>query len=159
MLHTRGVVAIAVLLSCAAALRGQSADSYDVFDHYDKAMNVLIGWGGANSAAGIPMMFSGDERIRRIGSQCLLWGGINTGIGIVAKVANRRSTSTPEQKKNSFRRAMVINGLLDVAYITTGVVLSRLGKTERIRASGVGVIIQGSFLLGFDWANYGLIRD
>jgi hypothetical protein len=153
------ITAATAILCATTAIRAQSDSAYDVFDHYDKSMNVLIGWGGLNVAAGIPMMFSEDERVKRIGSQSLLWGAINTGIGVIAKSTNLRSSATPAQKKTSFKRAMVINGLLDVAYITTGILLSRLGKSQKVRASGVGVIVQGSFLLGFDWANYGLIRD
>jgi len=153
------VTTAAALLCSTSVLSAQNDTTYDVFNHYDKAMNVLIGWGGANITAGVPMMFSEDARIKRIGSQSLLWGAINTGIGVIAKTTNRRSGESQKQKKASFRRAMVINGLLDVGYITAGILLSRLGKSERLRSSGVGVIIQGTFLLGFDWANYGLIRD
>jgi hypothetical protein len=55
---------------------------------------------------------------------------------------------------------MVINGLLDVAYIIGGILMARLSDNVRIRATGVGFVVQGSFPLGFDWANYGLtFRD
>ncbi len=151
----------AILLMAAGmntAYAQNAAGEYDPFKHYSRAMGVLIGWGGASMAAGIPMMFSEDPWVKRIGSQNLLWGGIDVAIGVGALALHRRSleSTSREKKISSFRNTMVINGLLDVAYITGGILMTRLSDTVRIRATGVGFVIQGSFLLAFDWANYGL---
>ncbi len=132
--------------------------SYDPFGHYEKAMGVLIGWGGASVAAGIPMALNDDPWIKRIGSQNILWGSINTTIGIAALAMQHRNRGdiSRDEKISSFRKAMVINGLLDVVYITSGILMSRFSDKVSLQATGVGFVIQGSFLLAFDWANYGL---
>ena len=157
MLRTIGAAFMAAVLGGRVASAGD-AGSYDPFRHYDRAMNVLLVWGGTSMAAGVPMLFNDDGRVRRIGTQNVLWGGINTALGIGAKILNSRSVGRTSafDKIRSFRRAMVINGMLDVGYIGTGIALMTLGKTDRLKATGLGFTIQGSFLLGFDWVNFGL---
>ncbi|MBD3393704.1 MAG: hypothetical protein GF410_16950 [Chitinivibrionales bacterium] len=149
----------AAMVALVTGMNATAGDrTYDPFLHYDRAMNVLLVWGGTSMAAGVPMVLNDDPWVKRIGTQNILWGGINAGIGVAAKALNRRNRVSMgrNDRINSFRRSMVINGLLDAGYIGTGIALAVLAKNERLKATGVGFIIQGSFLLGFDWANYGL---
>ncbi|MBD3343761.1 MAG: hypothetical protein GF401_01710 [Chitinivibrionales bacterium] len=153
------VIFLLFMVAIGFAQDGETSDnSYDPFHHYSTAMKVLIGYGGLSMAAGAPMMFSDDPWMKRIGTQNLLWGAVDAGIGVYALVAQERNRDnvSRQEKIDSFRRTMVINGLLDVAYITTGILLTRFTDNVRLKATGVGFVIQGSFLLGFDWVNYGL---
>ncbi len=149
-------VLIVSLLLTAASVKAQ--DAYNPFDHYDRAMNVLLGWGGASMVGGSLMLLSDNETLKWSGAQHLLWGAIDLGIALGAKHFNDRDrlSMSADEKIGRFRRLMVINGLLDIAYIGTGVALMKLGTSDRARGSGMGIVIQGGFLFGFDWINYGL---
>jgi hypothetical protein len=39
-----------------------------------------------------------------------------------------------------------------VLYVATGALLLALGKTQALRGTGAGVLVQGGFLLAFDTA-------
>lgn len=134
------------------------ARDYDPFDHSDRAMNALLGWGGVSIAAGTGMLFSGNPRIQYAGIQNIAWGAIDSGLAFWAKSGNvnDRLQLSPRQKTKNFRQAMWINGLLDVVYISVGYALYSKGKNEKVKGSGVGVMVQGGFLFAFDWINYAM---
>ncbi|MDZ7722462.1 MAG: hypothetical protein U5R06_06495 [candidate division KSB1 bacterium] len=134
------------------------SQAYDPFDHSDRAMNALLGWGALSIATGTGMLFSGNARVQYAGIQNIAWGAIDSGIAFWGKSGNvnDRLRLSPQQKTINFRQALWINGLLDVVYIGVGYALYRNGKNERVIGSGVGVMIQGSFLFAFDWINYAL---
>jgi hypothetical protein len=145
----------AILLLAGAAY---PQDSYDYLDHHRPAMNVLLGWGAASMASGIPMVFSDDDLVKSAGIQNLLWGSVNTTLAILGKRADARLERPIDHgaKAEDFRKVMLINGLIDVAYIGSGVAMMVLGENDFWRGTGVGFTIQGSFLLGYDWVNFGL---
>lgn len=134
------------------------ADEYDPFDHTDRAMNTLLGWGGFSMVTGTGMLFSGNPRIQYAGIQNIAWGAIDSGIALWGKSGNRndRMRLSPVQKTNNFRKALWINGLLDIVYIGAGYALYSKGKNEKVKGSGVGIMVQGSFLFVFDWIHYAL---
>ncbi|MBD3421497.1 MAG: hypothetical protein GF398_15370 [Chitinivibrionales bacterium] len=146
------------VLLAAANLPAQQTRPYDPFVQYDKAMNVLLAWGLTSTVVGAGLLASEDRPLRRIGISNISWGTVNTGIALLAKQGNRvnRSKITPQEKISNFRKAMVINGLLDLAYIGTGVGLMTLANDKQLNALGVSFAYQGGFLLGFDWINFGL---
>lgn len=139
-------------------ISGIYAQDYDPFGHSDKAMNTLLGWGGLSIAAGTGMLFSGNPRIQYAGIQNIAWGAIDSGIAFWAKSGNvnDRLRLSPQQKTQNFRKALWINGLLDVVYIGVGYALYSKGKNDKVKGSGVGVMVQGGFLFAFDWINYAL---
>lgn len=155
MRHRSLSILIIILLSVGVV---HSQDSYDYFDHHRPAMNVLLGWGAASMASGVPMVLSDDDLIRSMGIQNLLWGSINTTLAVLGKRAdNRLDRPIDHQAKGEdFRRVMLINGLIDLAYIGSGVAMMSLGESEFWRGTGIGFTVQGSFLLGYDWVNFGL---
>ncbi len=133
-------------------------DSYDYLDHHGPAMNVLLGWGAASVVSGVPMVLSDDDLVRSAGIQSILWGSVNTTLAILGKRADARLERPIDHqaKAEDFRKVMLINGLIDVAYIGSGVAMMVFGENEFWRGAGVGFTIQGSFLLGYDWVNFGL---
>lgn len=152
--YTAGLVLAAVVLATPA----QTDESYDYLRHHGRGMNVLLGWGAVNMAAGVPMVMSKNERIRALGVQNLLWGAVNTTLAVLGKRRDRtlQRPIDHEAKRLDYRRVMMINGFIDLAYIGSGVALMGLGKSDFLRGTGIGFTIQGSFLLGYDWVNFGL---
>jgi hypothetical protein len=151
---TAGLLLFGAVLSTSA----QTHESYDYLRHHGRGMNVLLGWGAASMATGVPMVLSEDERIRGLGVQNLLWGAVNTTLAVLGKRRDRRLQRPIDHdaKRLDYRRVMMINGFIDLAYIGSGVAMMSLGKSDFIRGTGVGFTIQGSFLLGYDWVNFGL---
>lgn len=147
-----------LFLIISANLWGEEPYGYDPFRHYDKAMNVLLVWGITSTCTGISMIFHDNEMIRGVSLQNILWGTVNTGLGIFAYYKNReeKNDMSLDKKRHNFRRSMFINGFIDMIYIGSGVVMMSLGKTKKIQAAGIGFTIHGTVLLGFDWVNFGI---
>lgn len=95
---------------------------------------------------------------RSVGVQFIGWGVIDLGIALFGGMtADRRVNSLPNphavdvQKKEARSLSLLlwINAALDLLYVVGGVLLARRRGAAR-RGTGVGVILQGGFLLIFD---------
>jgi hypothetical protein len=134
---------------------------YDVLRHQERAMNVLLGWSGVSVIAGSAMLFHESHITRDFGIQNIAWGIIDGGIAIYARYSISGKTSSNisvREEKRSFRRLLLINSLLDIAYVGVGTALVASGR-DGLRGHGYGVIVQGAFLLLFDGINLLLIPD
>ena len=90
----------------------------------------------------------------------LLWNLVNlsiAGFGYAGAVGSPLELDAAATLKEfgSFSRILAINAALDVAYITTGIIMrSRSGSSEKYGALlggyGSSLILQGGFLLAFD---------
>lgn len=94
---------------------------------------------------------------RKVGIQFISWGMIDALIAVGGQFASDkrlRDTSSeelPEQlrkDKRNLRIALWVNSGLDILYIWSGLRWMRRGSDAK--GSGIGVIIQGLFLLVFD---------
>ncbi len=65
---------------------------------------------------------------------------------------NGEYMTQPPRLRFLTRTVFLINAGLDVLYIAGGAALMGLGKSDFVKGSGAGVILQGSFLLLFDGA-------
>jgi hypothetical protein len=121
-------------------------------------MTVLGAYALGSVAAGIPMLTASRPEIRAAGLQNLAWGAVDGVIALVALVAtnNQRGEQSTAahwaEERDTSRRIFAINAGLDVLYVATGALLLALGKTEALRGTGAGVLVQGGFLLAFDTA-------
>ena len=119
-------------------------------------MTVLAGWSLGSVAAGIPMAASSSDRVRYAGIQAIGWGAVDGTLAIIglfgaARARTREQTDAAWWKERAaLRRLFWINAALDVAYVVTGASLLAFGRTDAVRGTGAGVLVEGGFLLGFD---------
>ena len=124
------------------------------YDFQDAVGRTLLIWGGANVVAGAAAQASGNPFLKQFGTQALVWGIINAVLALLGLrgTANKRAERAhPAAQARRFRVIVAINALLDVGYIAGGVALARSGRNART-GMGVGIIVQGAFLLLFDLA-------
>jgi hypothetical protein len=124
------------------------------------AMGMLSGWAATSILTGGALLATGgDAYTRAIGIQNIAWGAVD---GIIAGLAYRgmaRQSSLEKpvsywaEERRKMRNLFLINAGLDVLYIAAGATLAGLGKTDTLRGSGAGVVLQGSFLFVFDAAS------
>jgi carboxylesterase len=118
----------------------------------------LIAWGILSAIAGGWLLATGDAFGRGIGSMFLVFGVVDAAIGAVAQPAaerGRRRTigDQPARDRETvrIRRILLVNAALDVLYVSGGVWLAASAGGDAWRTgAGLGVIVQGSFLLVFD---------
>ncbi len=135
----------------------------------------LFGWSALSVFGGLGMLLLLDDPFwRGIGLQGVVWGVIDAGIAFFGQLGMRRKlarTVEPDafrvqlEEARRLRRLLYINAGLDVLYIAAGVgLVMTLGVDDAfVRGNGVGVVIQGAFLLLFDlahgWRTSGVIAE
>jgi hypothetical protein len=129
-----------------------------LLDHQQRMMLVLGSWAGGSVAIGGYQALRGNRFVRFVGYQNLAWGVIDGAIALYGAWDLARKRSDPERdwgaEVRAFRRLLLINAGLDVLYITAGAFLLRQGKDARWRGTGLGIVIQGTFLLLLDGIGY-----
>ena len=151
-------IALMCALSSLSHAQLQGSE-YDPLRHQKRAMNVLLGWSGASVIAGSAMLFNESRTIRDFGIQNMAWGVIDGGIALFARrsiLDKWDSNISFQEEKRNFRKLLLINSLLDIAYVGVGTALAAYGR-DKLKGHGYGIIIQGAFLLLFDGINLLLI--
>lgn len=130
------------------------------YEYQHDRFGILLNWGILNTIAGLIVSRSKREEVKHVGLQAAAWGIINAAIASFgrrgARAAQTRLESgeigTPEQEKaaHSFKRILLINAFLDVGYVTGGSILASKAKRADRKGMGVGIIVQGLFLLVYD---------
>jgi hypothetical protein len=132
-----------------------------IYEFQQKAMPFLLGWGMASMLGGIPFVRNKSPFLKHVGIQFLAWGAIDALIALLGlRSATRKQRAwelgeiPPEQvtkDRAGFQRIVGINAGLDVAYLLAGRALMRADRTDlRKQGAGLGVLIQGAFLLIWD---------
>jgi len=121
----------------------------------------LLVWSLPSAAVGLLLAFLGTEFWRGFGVQAAAWGAIDALIAWLGLASARRrerrgdrlAGRTPAAEGRRLRRILQVNGALDVLYVAGGLVVAlTLGRRSATALGhGLGVIVQGSFLLFFDW--------
>lgn len=96
--------------------------------------------------------------VRAFALQFLVWGAIDGAIALAGAAALRRARARGEvddparapAERRRLRRLLLVNAWLDVGYVVVGVALLALWRTPEGAGHGLGVLVQGGFLLGFD---------
>lgn len=103
-----------------------------------------------------------DDLARGMGTQFFAWGAIDAAIALFGLLGNRQKARSVQagnpdfvvQEAKKLRRLLWINAGLDIFYVSGGWWAVRKGEEKENRAlwrgHGLGVIIQGAFLLIFD---------
>jgi hypothetical protein len=135
-----------------------SQDIERVVSHQNTANIVLGTWSTGSITLGVFQLFSPNPFVKAFGMQNLAWGSIDGGIAMYGhRNLNKMdwSITTAVDEKLKFRRILLINALLDFLYLAVGFLLWRSAKIN-LRGHGIGILVQGGFLLIFDWVNYAL---
>ncbi|WP_426667937.1 DUF6992 family protein [Mucilaginibacter sp. McL0603] len=127
-------------------------------------MEVLGGWGILNLGTGaIGWANSTNLESRYFFEMNTIWGAADFGVALIGYGGlqkQRKKTFTAaetleEQKR--IEKIFFINGILDVAYIGTGLYLKLEGDSRNspiMKGYGESILIQGGFLLIFDGVMY-----
>jgi hypothetical protein len=114
----------------------------------------LLHWSIFSVASGLPLAASRAPLLRGLGQQFIAWGTIDGAIALAGHWSNQRKAeqgvATEEIEK--LRRLLLVNAGLDVFYVAGGLALvARRGQNDPYwRGMGLGIVVQGGFLLAFD---------
>ncbi|MFN8276617.1 MAG: hypothetical protein U0T84_03970 [Chitinophagales bacterium] len=126
-------------------------------------MIALTTWGSANviSGAVAAPLTSGSWRYFNLMN--IAWGAANVGIGVPALIIGARDKSVPGsgnllRKQQRRKELFLINGALDFAYLGAGAALwgfsNRTKQPLMMTGFGQSLLVQGGWLLAFDWTMY-----
>jgi len=118
----------------------------------------LAAWAAVSLGAGTLLLVVGTPFWRAVGVQFLVWGAIDGAIAAAGWRDRRRTARSgvdrdpadSERQRRRLRRLLLVNVGLDVAYLVIGVALTGFDAGPARTGHGVGVIVQGGFLLAFD---------
>jgi hypothetical protein len=121
----------------------------------------LAWWGALSFAVGIPT-FLMEPALRGFGIQAMAWGLIDAAIAVGGSflvVRRRQALPDPQAQEAVAKETPKLRKLLwwmiplDVLYVLVGLVLAfTWGRKDTWwLGTGVGVVVQGVFLLDFDW--------
>ena len=128
----------------------------------------LGAWSIASVLLGTALLaFADGATARAFGLQCLVWGAIDGGIALAGAIALRRAhargaVDDPQEapgERRRLRRLLWINAGLDVGYVAAGLLLVALWRTPDGLGHGLGVLVQGGFLLVFDAVHARRLRE
>jgi len=117
----------------------------------------LVLWAVASVLVGAAMLAWGDAFWRGVGLMFIAWGSIDGLIGLAGRWfadRNRRrlrgDPGAPAREAGRIRRILWINAGLDILYIAGGAWLLVTAADPGGAGAGLGIVIQGAFLLVFD---------
>jgi hypothetical protein len=132
----------------------------DIWQFQSSLSRRLIRWSAGSIVTGAAMLLNPDRRWRGAGAQFIGWGAVDALIAWLGLRSTREKAAAPDahdretqqQARTTLRRVLWINTGLDVGYVSAGVVLAKTqGRSDRFWfGSGLGIVVQGGFLLLFD---------
>ncbi len=135
------------------------SDTFFPWQH--RMLGWLLGWGVGSVVVGAALATDAQPAVRQIGIQAVAWGAIDAGLAwngrrsararqfeTEAAAAQRRPIA---EEVKRFRMIIAVNTGLDVLYVLGGLgLVETAGKRASRRGTGLGIALQGLFLLGFD---------
>lgn len=160
-------VTIILLFICAFA---NAQDSLKYFNNTryqtTKAGMIVLGsWAVANIGIGATgWANSKGGQNKYFYQMTTIWGAANLGAAILGYTGNNKQLTAAETLKaqQKIEKIFLINGGLDLAYISTGIYLNHHGMTHssaQLKGYGTALIPQGIFLLLFDCTMYATHRS
>ncbi len=121
----------------------------------------LAWWGAVSFAVGIPS-FLVEPALRGFGLQMMVGGLILAALAVGSSllvIRRRKALPDPQAKDAVEKEARNLRRLLkwmiplDVIFVVVGLVLIFTVGRKNVwwMGTGIGVVVQGLFLLGFDW--------
>jgi hypothetical protein len=122
----------------------------------------LLIWGSNSMVAGVTLaLLSKSDFWKQFGWQQAGWGAVDTALAVggwqnveTNYAAARAETWEGDVQKEANRLwwILIVNGVLDALYIAGGAWLLRQ-PSEKRQGMGAGIIVQGGFLLLWDFIN------
>jgi hypothetical protein len=160
------ILTIMLILLCSHAFAQDSLKIYNKsrISITSSGMEVLGGWGILNLGTGaIGWSNSKSPETRYFFEMNTIWGAADFGAALIGygglqkqRKKNLTAAETLEEQKK-IEKIFFINGVLDVAYIGTGLYLKLAGDSRNsavMKGYGESVLMQGGFLLIFDGVMY-----
>lgn len=134
--------------------------------HYKKTntigMSILTGWASANILTSGVLMFTEKGAAKHFHQMNVGWGAINLALGSVGlwraihKTPNNTPFADSYQRFQNTQKMFLVNGGIDLGYIFTGLYMWELSRrggaySEILTGFGQSFVMQGSFLLAFDF--------
>lgn len=125
------------------------------------ALTAALWWAAGGAGADLA------ATLRALALQFAVWGAIDGAIVAFGERDRRRRLARAEDRDAGasfafaarLRRLLRLNAVLDVGYLAVGVALLLAWRTPEGLGHGLGVLIQGGFLLAFDvWHGWGVGR-
>jgi len=137
--------------------------------HTFNGMIAFSSWTGANLIAGTAGYFTTAGELKHFFEMNIYFNLINAAIavpGIIGAVKAKPTGLNFEQtvkESHKIQTIYLVNGVLDLAYITTGFLFRAIGDNQtqqalrdRWKGYGDSFIVQGSFLLLYDFIAFGI---
>lgn len=130
------------------------------FAYQRRALRPLLAWGVGSTIAGTLLLpFAGFWR--QFGLQAASWGSIDAVLAIAGRrrallkaeelATHAIEPEAAQREAAQFRRVLLVNAGLDLLYIAAGLFTARRFRARPDRVGlGVGIAVQGLFLLLFD---------
>lgn len=133
----------------------------DIWQFQFSLTRRLMLWSVGSILLGLGMLLFRTLFWNGLAFQFIAWGGIDLLIawGGMTGTRKRRAKLTEEQaaaaipqETRKLRRILWINTGLDVLYVLGGALLALFQRSQALwLGTGLGIVIQGSFLFFFDW--------
>jgi len=141
-----------------------------IWDFSKRLTQRLLAWSVLSLLVSGITVFSSNLFLRGLGIQFFAWGVIDGGIAIFgarasakrqAKLQDTERVETETKETRWLERILWLNTGLDVLYVFGGVWLMQTWGTDSLvwKGHGVGIIIQGGFLLFFDFFHAFSLRN
>ncbi|MCG8348682.1 MAG: hypothetical protein MI924_13005 [Chloroflexales bacterium] len=137
--------------------------SDNFFRYQQRVLGILLAWGVGNALIAPLALFRRDPFWRQFGMQAFTWGAIDAALAVSgrrsaahkAEQHERDELSAADARREAaqFRRILLVNAGLDVLYVASGLWTARRFRDRRDRQGiGMGIAVQGAFLLVYDVA-------
>ena len=134
----------------------------NIWDFQTRLTNRLLVWSALSVAFSALTVFSASPFLRGLGIQFLAWGAIDTAIAFFGakasakkrlKMQGQASAESEAQESRWLENILWVNTGLDVLYVLGGIWLIQHWGADSVlwRGHGWGIIVQGGFLLFFDF--------
>lgn len=142
-----------------------AAGALDPWRHAAQVSTQLGWWAVGSVLVGATLLLAPERVVGALapasfafGLQCLIWGAIDGVIALIGAFDLRRRRAAGEPLDlaatrafgRRLRRLLRLNAGLDVVYVAVGLALLALWRTPEGLGHGLGVVVQGGFLLVFD---------
>jgi len=136
----------------------------------DKKLMLSLGsWASANIiGSGIGWATTDNDEHKYFHQMNVFWNAINIGLAIPGYIKARNGKSQLSLFKTLEEQRIIegvhlVNAGLDLAYISSGILLrnkqaKNSNEENQFRGYGNSIIIQGGFLLVYDWIGYMMHR-
>jgi hypothetical protein len=133
----------------------------DIWTFQNTITRRLTWWAWASIALGALSMLLVGDFWRGMAFQFIGWGFINLGIAYfgsinlqrrAGKLDEKQKKAAEPQETRNLARLLWTNARFDVFYMLGGAAVARfIGPDPFWVGTGIGIFIQGTFLLIFDW--------